>query len=140
MHRLFQSTILNHQKVQPNFCHDSQVESGGHDAPEWGKVVCVVVLVFCTALFAGISDLLAESVQELNNNGISQVSTSESFSDDQGFLGVFFIGIFGNAAELINAVSFGLRDNIALSLEIGYAGTIQVLFTLGYYLNFNRQH
>jgi Ca2+/H+ antiporter len=42
------------------------------------------------------------------------------------FIGVCFIGIFGNAAELINAVSFGLKNNIALAIEIGAAGTIQV--------------
>jgi len=35
-------------------------------------------------------------------------------------------GIFGNAVELINAVNFGLRNNIALSVEIGAASSIQV--------------
>jgi len=89
-------------------------EGEGHDSAEWGKIACGLILLCCTAMFAGISDLLTESVEQLNTSGLSQ-----------GFVGVLFIGIFGNAAELINAVNFGLRNNIALSFKIGNAGTIQ---------------
>eukprot|EP01114_Cavostelium_apophysatum_P008143 TRINITY_DN2044_c0_g1_i1.p1 TRINITY_DN2044_c0_g1~~TRINITY_DN2044_c0_g1_i1.p1 ORF type:complete len:761 (-),score=135.07 TRINITY_DN2044_c0_g1_i1:79-2361(-) len=87
---------------------------GGHDSAEWSKLACVIVLALSTALFAGISDLLSEAVENMTSIGLTQ-----------NFLGVFFIGVFGNAAEVINAVNFALRNNIALSIEIGAAGTIQ---------------
>ena len=35
------------------------------------------------------------------------------------------LGTVSNAAEIINAVNFGLRNNVALSIEIGAAGTVQ---------------
>ncbi len=76
---------------------------------------CIVILVISTVLFALVSDTLTNSVEAaLSSLGLTQ-----------GFVGVFLIGTFGNAAEIINAIGFGLNNNIALSIEIGAAGTIQ---------------
>jgi Ca2+:H+ antiporter len=90
-------------------------ENEEHDSPEWGKIRSAVTLLIATGIFAIVSDELTESIE----------GTVASLPLTKAFLGVFFIGAFGNAAELLNAVNFGLKNNIALSLEIGAAGTIQ---------------
>lgn len=62
------------------------------------------------------SELLIDVVDEiLEGSGI-----------DEKFLGVTLFALVPNTTELMNAMSFALNGNIALSMEIGSAYALQV--------------
>jgi len=86
-----------------------------HEAPEWSKWTSIIILVIATTLFSFISEQLVNSLEP----------SLEALHLNQGFVGVFFLGTVTNTAEIINAINFALKDNIALSVEIGAAATIQ---------------
>lgn len=89
---------------------------GGHDAPSWSRVVSASVLLACTALYALIAELLIQVVDVvLEGSGI-----------DEKFLGVTLFALVPNTTEFMNAISFALNGNIALSMEIGSAYALQV--------------
>jgi Ca2+:H+ antiporter len=98
------------------FCDSMILMNLKEHGPVWSKFRCIVILLVGTVMFAMVSDQLTTALE----------STIKSVGLTQTFVGVFFIGVFTNAAELINAVSFALRNNIALAIEIGAAGTVQV--------------
>ncbi|PRP80157.1 hypothetical protein PROFUN_12240, partial [Planoprotostelium fungivorum] len=87
----------------------------GEEAPEWPKWVALLILLTGTASFALVSDEL-----------VTNITTSlDALGLSQQFVGVFFVGLASSSAEIVNAVNFALSNNIALSIEIGAAGTIQ---------------
>ncbi|KAI0269850.1 hypothetical protein BC834DRAFT_863602 [Gloeopeniophorella convolvens] len=89
---------------------------GGHDAPSWSRMTSASVLLACTALYAIIAELLVEVVDVvLNGSGI-----------DEKFLGITLFALVPNTTEFMNAVSFAMNGNIALSMEIGSAYALQV--------------
>ncbi|KAF9463020.1 hypothetical protein BDZ94DRAFT_1289957 [Collybia nuda] len=89
---------------------------GGHDAPSWSRTTSASVLLACTALYAIIAELLIEVVDViLEGSGI-----------DEKFLGVTLFALVPNTTEFMNAISFALNGNIALSMEIGSAYALQV--------------
>ncbi|CCM01904.1 uncharacterized protein FIBRA_03975 [Fibroporia radiculosa] len=89
---------------------------GGHDAPSWSRTTSASVLLACTALYAIIADLLIDVVDVvLEGSGI-----------DEKFLGVTLFALVPNTTEFMNAISFALNGNIALSMEIGSAYALQV--------------
>ena len=45
---------------------------------------------------------------------------------DEKFLGVTLFALVPNTTEFMNAISFAMNDNIALSMEIGSAYALQV--------------
>lgn len=91
-------------------------EHGGHDAPSWSRFVSASVLLACTALYALIAELLVDVVDViLQGSGI-----------DEKFLGVTLFALVPNTTEFMNAMSFALNGNIALSMEIGSAYALQV--------------
>ncbi len=46
---------------------------GGHDAPEWSRTVCVVILIVSTLLLALVSEELVSAIQPtLEASGITQ--------------------------------------------------------------------
>ncbi|RXW24468.1 hypothetical protein EST38_g1371 [Candolleomyces aberdarensis] len=70
----------------------------------------------CTALYALIAELLVDVVDViLQGSGI-----------DEKFLGVTLFALVPNTTEFMNAMSFALNGNIALSMEIGSAYALQV--------------
>jgi len=74
------------------------------------------VLLICTALYAFIAELLIYVVDVvLKDSGI-----------DEKFLGVTLFALVPNTTEFMNAMSFALNGNIALSMEIGSAYALQV--------------
>ncbi|KAF9645148.1 hypothetical protein BDM02DRAFT_3120716 [Thelephora ganbajun] len=90
--------------------------AGGHDAPSWSRLVSASVLLGCTALYAVIAELLVGVVDVvLERSGI-----------DEKFLGVTLFALVPNTTEFMNAISFALNGNIALSMEIGSAYALQV--------------
>ncbi|KAF8318991.1 hypothetical protein DL93DRAFT_2164698 [Clavulina sp. PMI_390] len=89
---------------------------GGHDAPSWSRMVSASVLMACTVLYAVIAEVLVDVVDVvLEGSGI-----------DEKFLGVTLFALVPNTTEFMNAISFALNDNIALSMEIGSAYALQV--------------
>lgn len=88
----------------------------GHDAPSWSRTTSASVLLACTALYAVIAELLVEVVDViLEGSGINEK-----------FLGVTLFALVPNTTEFMNAISFALNGNIALSMEIGSAYALQV--------------
>ncbi|KAF8798839.1 hypothetical protein BYT27DRAFT_7176964 [Phlegmacium glaucopus] len=91
-------------------------EQGGHDAPSWSRTTSASVLLGCTALYAVIAELLVDVVDViLKNSGI-----------EEKFLGITLFALVPNTTEFMNAISFALNGNIALSMEIGSAYALQV--------------
>ncbi|KAF7297742.1 hypothetical protein MKEN_01397800 [Mycena kentingensis (nom. inval.)] len=89
---------------------------GGHEAPSWSRTTSASVLLICTALYAAIAELLVDVVDViLEGSGI-----------DEKFLGVTLFALVPNTTEFMNAISFALNGNIALSMEIGSAYALQV--------------
>ncbi|TCD64527.1 hypothetical protein EIP91_003994 [Steccherinum ochraceum] len=115
-------SALRHQQTHTSKARASAVETedagghGGHEAPSWSRTTSASVLLLCTALYAVIADLLIEVVDVvLVGSGI-----------DEKFLGVTLFALVPNTTEFMNAISFALNGNIALSMEIGSAYALQV--------------
>ncbi|KAE8191014.1 hypothetical protein CF328_g5811, partial [Tilletia controversa] len=89
---------------------------GGHDAPSWSRQTSVSVLLGCTVLYAIIAEILVDVVDVvLKGSGI-----------DEKFLGITLFALVPNTTEFMNAMSFAINGNIALSMEIGSAYALQV--------------
>lgn len=89
---------------------------GGHDAPSWSRQTSVSVLLGCTVLYAIIAEILVDVVDVvLDGSGI-----------DEKFLGISLFALVPNTTEFMNAMSFAINGNIALSMEIGSAYALQV--------------
>ncbi|KAK7682426.1 hypothetical protein QCA50_014631 [Cerrena zonata] len=120
-------SALRHQQTQgPRLRSSSAVgvpiaeaddgSHGGHDAPSWSRTTSASVLLACTAFYALIAELLVDVVDVvLEGSGI-----------DEKFLGVTLFALVPNTTEFMNAMSFALNGNIALSMEIGSAYALQV--------------
>ncbi|KAG6060127.1 hypothetical protein E4U30_005339 [Claviceps sp. LM220 group G6] len=89
---------------------------GGHDAPNWGRSKSAIILLGATLLYAVIAEILVDTVDVV----------LESFSIDQKFLGITLFALVPNTTEFLNAISFAMNGNIALSMEIGSAYALQV--------------
>ncbi|GAA5871859.1 hypothetical protein JCM16303_000900 [Sporobolomyces ruberrimus] len=89
---------------------------GGHDAPNWSRGKSVTVLLGCTLLYAVIAEILVDVVDViLEGSGIPEK-----------LLGITLFALVPNTTEFMNAISFALNGNIALSMEIGSAYALQV--------------
>ncbi|EEH03373.1 calcium permease family membrane transporter [Histoplasma capsulatum G186AR] len=91
-------------------------EAGGHDAPNWSKMKSSVILLGATLLYAIIAEILVNTVDTVLNN----------FDIDEKFLGITLFALVPNSTEFLNAISFAINGNIALSMEIGSAYALQV--------------
>ncbi|KAI1018687.1 hypothetical protein LB503_005724 [Fusarium chuoi] len=89
---------------------------GGHDAPNWSRAKSSIILLGATVLYAIIAEILVDTVDVV----------LESFSIDQKFLGITLFALVPNTTEFLNAISFAMNGNIALSMEIGSAYALQV--------------
>ena len=89
---------------------------GGHDAPNWSRLKSSIVLMGATVLYAIIAEILVDTVDVV----------LESFDIDEKFLGVTLFALVPNTTEFLNAISFAMNGNIALSMEIGSAYALQV--------------
>ncbi|KAF8473125.1 Sodium/calcium exchanger protein-domain-containing protein [Kalaharituber pfeilii] len=89
---------------------------GGHDAPNWSKAKSAIILIGATILYAVMAEILVNTV-----DGILQ-----NFEVDEKFLGITLFALVPNTTEFLNAISFAMNGNIALSMEIGSAYALQV--------------
>ena len=90
--------------------------NGSHDAPNWGRLKSAVILLGATLLYAIIAEILVNTVDVV----------LESVAIDQKFLGITLFALVPNTTEFLNAISFAMNGNIALSMEIGSAYALQV--------------
>ncbi|KAL8937372.1 MAG: hypothetical protein Q9216_004460 [Gyalolechia sp. 2 TL-2023] len=91
-------------------------ESGGHDAPNWSRLKSSIILLGATVLYAVIAEILVNTVDVV----------LESVDIDEKFLGITLFALVPNTTEFLNAISFAMNGNIALSMEIGSAYALQV--------------
>lgn len=96
--------------------HAAEAGHGGHDAPNWSRRKSAIILMCATALYAIIAEILVDSVDFV----------LDGFSIDQKFLGITLFALVPNTTEFLNAISFAMNGNIALSMEIGSAYALQV--------------
>jgi Ca2+:H+ antiporter len=89
---------------------------GGHDAPNWSRLKSAIILMGATVLYAIIAEILVDTVDVV----------LESFDIDEKFLGITLFALVPNTTEFLNAISFAMNGNIALSMEIGSAYALQV--------------
>ncbi|OKL61977.1 hypothetical protein UA08_02689 [Talaromyces atroroseus] len=89
---------------------------GGHDAPNWSKTKSAVILLGATILYAIIAEILVDTVDVV----------LDSVDIDEKFLGITLFALVPNTTEFLNAISFAMNGNIALSMEIGSAYALQV--------------
>ncbi|KZF22706.1 calcium/ hydrogen exchanger [Xylona heveae TC161] len=90
--------------------------TGGHDAPNWSRTKSSVILLGATVLYAIIAEILVDTVDVV----------LESVEIDEKFLGITLFALVPNTTEFLNAISFAMNGNIALSMEIGSAYALQV--------------
>ncbi|KAL2066207.1 hypothetical protein VTL71DRAFT_2278 [Oculimacula yallundae] len=91
-------------------------EVGGHDAPNWSRTKSSVILCGATVLYALIAEILVNTVDVVLTN----------VAIDEKFLGITLFALVPNTTEFLNAISFAMNGNIALSMEIGSAYALQV--------------
>lgn len=89
---------------------------GGHDAPNWGRTKSAVILLTATLAYAIIAEILVNTVD----------AVLENVDIDEKFLGITLFALVPNTTEFLNAISFAMNGNIALSMEIGSAYALQV--------------
>jgi Ca2+:H+ antiporter len=91
--------------------------SGGHDAPNWSRTKSAVILLTATVAYAVIAEILVDTVDSVLSN----------VDIDEKFLGITVFALVPNATEFLNAISFAMNGNIALSMEIGNSYALQVM-------------
>ncbi|KAG4035585.1 hypothetical protein MFRU_001g03540 [Monilinia fructicola] len=95
---------------------EANATSGGHDAPNWSRMKSSVILCGATILYALIAEILVNTVDVVLSN----------VAIDEKFLGITLFALVPNTTEFLNAISFAMNGNIALSMEIGSAYALQV--------------
>lgn len=90
--------------------------SGGHDAPNWSRQKSAAILLIATLAYAIIAEILVNTVDAVLDG--SEI--------DEKFLGITLFALVPNTTEFLNAISFAMNGNIALSMEIGSAYALQV--------------
>ncbi|CUM65523.1 uncharacterized protein PRCAT00003169001 [Priceomyces carsonii] len=96
---------------------DNEDQGGGHDAPNWSRNKSIVILLGATLLYAIIAEILVDNVD----------SVLSIFPIDPKFLGLTVFALVPNTTEFVNAISFAIGGNVALSMEIGSAYALQVV-------------
>ncbi|KAJ1667399.1 hypothetical protein EV178_001393 [Coemansia sp. RSA 1646] len=92
-------------------------EGGGHDAPNWSKTKSAFILCSCTVLFSLIAEVLVDTVDVV----IQGLGIKEKY------IGLTLFALVPNVTEFLNAIAFAVQNNIALSIEISNAYTVQVV-------------
>lgn len=92
-------------------------EVSGHDAPNWSRSKSSFILVSATILYAVIAEILVDVVDEV----------LKMYPLNPKFLGLTVFALVPNTTEFINAISFAIGGNVALSMEIGSAYALQVV-------------
>lgn len=95
---------------------ENEAAPGGHDAPNWSRQKSAAILLTATLAYAIIAEILVNTVD----------AVLEGSDIDEKFLGITLFALVPNTTEFLNAISFAMNGNIALSMEIGSAYALQV--------------
>lgn len=104
-------------EIQAGAAEGAAHASGGHDAPNWSRTKSAVILMTATLAYAVIAEILVDTVD----------AVLENVDIDEKFLGITLFALVPNTTEFLNAISFAMNGNIALSMEIGSAYALQVM-------------
>ncbi|PNS15756.1 Low affinity vacuolar monovalent cation/H(+) antiporter [Sphaceloma murrayae] len=96
---------------------DDHGAAGGHDAPNWSRAKSIIILLSATVAYAVIAEILVDTVDSVLDN----------VDIDEKFVGITLFALVPNTTEFLNAISFAMNGNIALSMEIGSAYALQVM-------------
>lgn len=96
---------------------EPEQEGGAHDAPNWSRNKSTIILLGATFLYAIIAEILVNNVDAVLSN----------FPINPKFLGLTVFALVPNTTEFVNAISFAVSGNVALSMEIGSAYALQVV-------------
>ncbi|KAJ3281634.1 hypothetical protein HDU79_010598, partial [Rhizoclosmatium sp. JEL0117] len=106
---------------------------GGHDNPNWSASKSAIVLLLATLFFSMIAEVLIDCVDNVIDTGegyalkyAGQKGADGKWVVDEKILGLTLFALVPTVTEFYNAIAFARQGNIALSLEIGSAYTIQV--------------
>lgn len=105
------------QPVQAHKEEPEEADSSGHDAPNWSRNKSTVILLGATLLYAIIAEILVDTVD----------AVLKDFPIESKFLGLTVFALVPNTTEFLNAISFAVGGNVALSMEIGSAYALQVV-------------
>lgn len=100
-----------------NPAHEDKAAAGGHDAPNWSRNKSVLILVVATIMYAVIAEILVDTVDVV----------LDSIDIPEKFLGITLFSLVPNTTEFLNAISFAMNGNVALSMEIGSSYALQVI-------------
>nr|pir hypothetical protein B1D4.140 [imported] - Neurospora crassa [Neurospora crassa] len=114
--RTHAAVIWNTEADEKKHEENTARNRGGHDAPNWSRLKSSIILMGATVLYAVIAEILVDTVDVV----------LESFEIDEKFLGITLFALVPNTTEFLNAISFAMNGNIALSMEIGSAYALQV--------------
>lgn len=103
-------------KSKDEFFHEEESD-GGHDAPNWSNTRSYVILLGSTLLYAIIAEILVNNVDAVLSH----------YPINPKFLGLTVFALVPNTTEFVNAISFAVSGNVALSMEIGSAYALQVV-------------
>lgn len=113
---IFDAARLNDTTTPVAEHQDGEPGAGGHDAPNWSRTKSAAILLTATLAYAAVAEILVDTVDVI----LSSVDI------DEKFLGITLFALVPNTTEFLNAISFAMNGNIALSMEIGSAYVLQV--------------
>ncbi|CUM51787.1 uncharacterized protein AC631_03330 [Debaryomyces fabryi] len=97
---------------------ESEIEGNvGHNAANWSRNKSAIILLGATLLYAVIAEILVDNVDAVLSD----------FPINPKFLGLTVFALVPNTTEFLNAISFAIGGNVALSMEIGSAYALQVV-------------
>lgn len=111
-----QKQQLQHRQQQQLQLQNQHESAAGHDAPNWSRTKSTIILLGATLLYAIIAEILVDTVDVVLKN----------FAISPKLLGITVFALVPNTTEFLNAISFAINGNIALSMEIGSAYALQV--------------
>jgi len=115
---IFDAARLTEHNATPATAEHQEAANagGGHDAPNWSRTKSALILLAATVAYAAVAEVLVDTVDVI----LSSVDI------DEKFLGITLFALVPNTTEFLNAISFAMNGNIALSMEIGSAYVLQV--------------
>lgn len=113
---IFDASRMNDTSTPVGEHQEGEQGGGGHDAPNWSRTKSAAILLIATLAYAAVAEILVDTVDVI----LSSVDI------DEKFLGITLFALVPNTTEFLNAISFAMNGNIALSMEIGSAYVLQV--------------
>ncbi|KAG5367756.1 Low affinity vacuolar monovalent cation/H(+) antiporter [Yarrowia sp. C11] len=91
-------------------------DSGHSPDANWSRSKSTFILLSATLLYAIVAEMLVDTVDVVLENA----------AIGEKLLGITIFALVPNTTEFLNAISFAMGGNIALSMEIGSAYALQV--------------